>query len=268
MTVDGERLYIAWSQFDARDEASVHVAALEDGSMVDERMLSTAGRVARTPQILPMGDCTSLVTWSEGDLSSAWELAEARISTAGIPATGATATLLDDEVATGFGSGEVILGLELAIGDEDRGVSRIELTASEGIEFTGDASLFVDGDAVDGTATVDGQVMVFDSDVNIDTDGAQLELRFDVVPAAAPGEMGTIQVVLMQGLEACVLAIDDDFTLRTIAGGPGDDDTGGGDDDDGCECRAGAASVPGAVGIVLGLVGLAFVRRRHRSRVG
>ncbi len=267
VSADGERLYVAWSQFDARDEATVHVAALEDGSLVQERTLSAAGRVARTPHILPMGDCSSLVTWSEGDLMGEWVLMEERVTTAGIPATGASASMVDGEIMTGFAKGEVVLGLELTIGEEDRGVDRIEVTATEGIEFTGTASLFVDGDAADGTATVEGQTLVFEADVNIDTDGAQLELRFDVVAPAEPGEMGSFHIVLKQGLEACVTEVDADLPLVAVVGGPGDDDTPGDDDDtDGCECRADSAAAPGAVGVVLALLGLATLRWRRQSR--
>lgn len=268
VAADGERLYVAWSQFDARDEATVHVAALEDGSLVDERTLSAAGNVARTPHILPMGDCTSLVTWSEGDLMGEWELTEERVTTAGIPATGATATMIDGEILTGFASDEVVLGLELTIGDEDRGVNRIEVTAPEGVEFTGEASLFVSGDAADGVASVEGQALIFEADVNIDTDGAEVELRFDVVAPAEPGELGSLEVVLQQGLEACVTEVDADLPLAAVEGGPDDDDTGGGDDDDGCECRAGSTAAPGAMGVFLALLGLVTLRRYRQSRVG
>jgi MYXO-CTERM domain-containing protein len=176
--------------------------------------------------------------------------------------------LVDGEIMTGFAKGEVVLGLELTIGEEDRGVNRIEVTATEDIEFTGTASLYVDGDAADGSATVDGQILVFEAEVNIDTDGAQLELRFDVVAPAEPGEMGSFHVVLKQGLEACATEVDADLPLVAVVGGPGDDDTPGDDDDDtdGCECRADTAAAPGAVGVVLALLGLATLRWRRQSR--
>ncbi len=270
VAADGERLYVTWSQFEGRDDATVHVAALEDGSLVEERTLSAAGLVARTPHILPMGDCTSLVTWSEGDLSGAWQLAEARVDSAGIPATSATATLIDGEIVTGFAAGEVVLGIELTLEDGDRGVNRIEITGSEGVEFTGDAELYVFGDAADATATVDGQTLIVESDVNIDAEDAQIEVRFDVVPPAEPGAVGTLTVVLKQGLEACVTEVAADLELLAVEGTPDDDDTPGDDDDDtdGCECRADDAAAPGAVGALLALSGLVMVRRRRQSRDG
>jgi hypothetical protein len=68
LAVDDGRVHVAWSEFSERDRASVRVAILDDGSLVDEQIVAEPDGVARTPALLPFGDCRALLAWSESDL--------------------------------------------------------------------------------------------------------------------------------------------------------------------------------------------------------
>ena len=266
LAVDGERAYVVWSRFEDLDRASVHKAAIEDGELVDAVVLSSPDGAARTPDIVAMGDCTSLVTWSESDLESAWELQQTRVATSGVPASAASAALSPSEVVAGAVDAQLALQFTLEVEDDDRGADRFEITLPSGFEPTGDAELLVDGAPVEGTAAVDGQTLWLETDAAHGADEEALELVFTVTPPAEPDGGGALSVVLHRGQEPCTTAVDGDLDLAAVADDPGDDDTDDDDtgDDDGCECQsdqvsAGSPSAPLALSALL-LV-LAFRRR-------
>jgi len=215
LTVDGERPYVVWSRFDDVNQASVHKAAIEDGTLVDAVVLSSPDGAARTPDIVAMGDCTSLVTWSESDLLTAWELRQDRIATSGVPASEASATLSPAEVVAGAADAQLSLQFTLDVEEDDRGVDRFEILLPDGFEPTGDAELMVDGEPVDGTATVDGQLLWLETDEAYGVDGEGLELLFVAVPPAEPAD-GSLSVVLHRGQEPCTTAVDGDLDLAAV----------------------------------------------------
>ena len=260
IALDGERPYVAWSSFVGPDEARIHVAALEDGALVEERKVSQPGRMARAPTIVPLGDCTSWVTWSENDMGGPWELGSAQVVTAGLPATSAIGSLLPELLSAGSEPEEALLLLELVIGEEDRGVDRIEMELPPPVVPTGDATLEVDGVAALVTATVSGQSLWFELDTPVVSDGAQLSLGFEVEPGVVSSGASELTVALHHGTEPCSVEGEGDLLLGVH--GPGDDDTGG-DDDDGCDCRTEGGTAIGG-GSVLLLIGLAAARRRGR----
>ena len=270
---DGERLYVAWSQFDARDEATIHLAALEGGALVEERVLGNRA-VARTPFIAPLGDCTSMITWTESDLDGAWELVSEQVVTAGTPATSGTATLDPAEVDAGHPAAALRLDIQIELGEDDRGVDGIEVHVPSQLTPAGTATLEVDGDLVEGVATYETGVLRFDAAEIVDVDGALLTLRFEAAVQADPFEDVPFTATLHHGLESCATEVDGALLLDGVAASGDDDDDDGDDDDDsagdddGCECSSGGrpGTAPATLAILLGLT--LFIRRRTSSERG
>ncbi len=274
VAVDGDQVFVVWSKVDALDDASVHIAALEDGSLVDDRVLSSPDRSARTPDILPLGDCTSLVAWSEGDLVNPWELVSEQVVTAGFPASAATAQVEPTQLAEGGAAQELRFTLTIDVGASDGGVGRIELTAPDGYAWSGNASVEISGDLVDVEAEVDDPALWITLDTPI-TESSELVVAADVLPPEEAGDPSTFTVVLHQTTEGCSLAVDGDLIVGVIEGGDSDDDDDDttediyADDDtdpgdDGCECRASLTRAPSAGAIALGLLALALLIGRSR----
>ena len=259
---DGERLYLAWSEFDDVDEARIHFAALEDGDLVEEQVLSDEDRVARAPTIAPLGDCTALVSWSQSDLDDGWELASAVVTTAGHPVAGATGSLSPSTVATGV-TALVQLTIDLSMDDDSRGVDRIEVEVPSGLSATGTADLTVDGDSAEGSATVDGTTLWFELADPVMDDGAQLVLGIEADIQADPFSGAVFAVVLHDGTEPCPVAVEGAFVLAADVGGGDDDDSAASDDD--CACSSSGGGEEASVAALLALVGLA-VLRRSRAR--
>jgi len=269
---DGERLYVAWSQFDARDEATVHVAALEGDGLVEERVLGSAP-VARTPFIAPLGDCTSLVTWTESDLEGAWELVTEQVVTAGVPATAATGVLAPTEVDIGHPAAALRLDITVEIGDGDRGVDGVEVLVPSQITPAGTATLEVDGDLVDGVASYETGVLRFDAAEVIEADGALLTLRFEAEIQADEFEGVPFSAALHHGLESCATEVGGEMLLDGVAPSGDDDDDDDDDDvsdddsagdDDGCECSVGSRPVRAPL-ILAALMGVAVALRRRNT---
>ena len=265
---DGERLYVAWSRFDDVDEASLHVAALEDGALVEERILTDGGMVARTPHIAPLGDCSSLVTWSQSDLAAGWELAQAVVVTAGHPATGAGGTVEPDEVEAGLVGVELTLSGQIEVGDDDRGLDAIEVVLPDGLAADGGAELDVDGDLVESSASVDGGLLRVELAELVDTDGATLTLRFTVEVAAEPFEARSLTATLHRGLETCSTEVEGELTVAAVEASGDDDTTDEPDDDDDsagdgtdCDCDADGRTAPAPLALLV-VLGLLMLRRR------
>jgi len=244
VAVDGARLIVAWSQYDDVDEASIHVAALEDDSLVGDQVVSDPGQVARTPHLLPMDDCTSIITWSGSDLAGPWELGSARIETAARPASEAAGTLAPDEVQAGE-TFDLVVTVDLAVEATDRGVDRVELALpSFSLSATG-ALIDLDGDPLGAAATMDGDTLWYDLDATLSEAGTVTIRASVIAPLDAPLE-ATASVVLHSDLSACSTDVEGtlDMAVAPISGEDDDDDTSPSppDDDadaDGCQCRVG-----------------------------
>jgi len=261
---DGERLYLAWSEFDDADEARIHYAALEDGELVEEQVLSDEDYVARAPTIAPLGDCTALVTWSQSDLDDGWELESAVVTTAGQPAAGATGSLSPDTLVTG-GTALVQLTIDLAMDDESRGVDGIEIAVPSGLAAAGTADLTVDGEAAEATATVEGAALWLELTDPVTADGAQLLIGLDVDVQADPFSDAEFTVLLYDGQEPCPVTVEGAFAISADAGGDDDDDSAADDDDDDdCECSASGGGEGSALAALLGLGILVGIRRLRR----
>ena len=271
IAADGERLYVVWSEFDALDSATIQMAALDGDDLVEHRQLSTPGRVARQPHITALGDCTSWVTWSESDLQGPWELGSAVVATAGLPVTAAQGAVAPTELLAGDGAQELTLTLTLEIGEEDRGVDRIEVTLPAPLSYEdATASIDVDGDPVDAEAALAGHTLWIELNDPVAHDGARLDLRFGVDPGGDATSPDPIRVFLHNGAEPCNVEVSGDLGVD-VAGGDDDDDATAGDDDvsigpggdDGCECDSGGRGSGGGLIVLLGLM-LALPRRQWR----
>ncbi len=271
LAADGERLYAAWSQFDALDSATIQIAALDDDTLVEQRQLSTPGRVARQPHVTPLGDCTSWVTWSESDLQGPWELGSAVVATAGVPVTAAEGAVEPAELIAGGGGQELVLTVELEIGEEDRGVDGIEVVLPEPLSFEdGTASVDVDGDPVDAEVTAAGHTLWFELEEPVVHDGGRLDLRLGVDPGDGAQSADPFRVFLHLGAEPCSVEVSGDLGVDVVLVGDDDDATGDDDDvsigpggDNGCECDSGGLGSGGGLIVVPGLL-LGLARRRDR----
>ncbi len=261
LAVDGERPYVVWSRFDDADRASVHKAAIEDGALVDDEELASPDGAARTPAIVALDDCTSLVTWSESDLISGWTLEQAQVVTAGFPATGATGAVEPTEVIAGAVEAQVSLRIALEMDDDDRGVDRIRVLLPAGFAATGDAELAVDDDPVAGEATLDGEILWFEAGTPVGADGSELLLTLTLVPPEEPTEGAAIGATLHRGLEPCATAVQGEILLAAGEdAGDDDDDDDTGDDD--CSCRAAGRTAPPSAAVLASLIAGLLIRRR------
>ena len=268
VAVDGERAYVVWSQYDDLDRATVHLAALEEDSLVEERVLGDPDRVSRTPHLLPLGDCTSLVTWSSSDLTGPWELESQRVATAGVPASSAAGTVEPAEIAAGAPV-DLRVSLALTLGEGDRGFDRVHVRAPAGVTLDGEADLEVDGDLVHASITGDGDELWLETPEVVASAEASLVLWLGAEAGDEAAGPSPLEIELHRGGEPCATSVEGDLDVTVVA--PSDDDTEADDDaqtpSDGdtepgsCGC---ATSSAGSLGwTAFFLVGAIAVRRRR-----
>ncbi len=266
VAADGERLYVAWSEFDDLDSATIRLAALDGDTLVDERQLSADGLVARQPHITPLGDCTSWITWSESDLQGPWELGSTVVATAGLPVTAAQGSVQPAVLHAGQGAQTLTVTLQLEIGEDDRGADLLEVLLPEPlVAVEGTAAVDLDGDPIEGQAALVDHTLWFQFEVPVQHDGARLDLRLDVDPGAASAAPDPLQIRIHRGNEPCAVEAVGDLQVLVSETGDDDDDATVGDDDvsvgpgDGCEC---ATSGRSSVWPLAALLLLALSRRR------
>ena len=239
LAVDEGRVHVAWSEFSERDRASVRVAILDEEGLVDEQVLAEPDGVARTPALLPFGDCRALLTWSESDLQGPWELESAVTITGARPASGAAGELSPQNALAGGPPFELTLSIDLVFGPDDLGLDRIHLELPGGFEIDGSVGVDVDGDPVGGAVGIQGEQIDVDLDESVAHGGAQIVLRMTGVPPDEAVEPGPVTVMLGLGEHPCETPVDGDLLLG--ADGAGDDD----DDDDDDDAVADDDSSPG-----------------------
>ena len=275
--VDGGQIWVAWSQIDVPNRARVRLALLDGDSLVAVEDLSEEDRVARTPDIRPLGDCNGLLSWSESDLNGAWVLRQTSRETGQRAATSADGSLTPDEVVPSD-EVELLLSVSPSFGADDLGVGAIRVQAPAGFTLTGAASLDVDGVPAAGSAAADGDELLFAPEVPVTGVGAVLDLRFGVIPPGEDQSATSFLAWLEHADAGCPVAVDDSLWIAVAEAGDddatgdddtsGDDDTTPGDDDDDCACRVEGGQ--GAIGAALALLvaGAAVLgsRRRPGSR--
>ncbi len=260
LATDGERLLIAWSQFDGPDDASIHVAQLDGEVLVDELSLGTPGRVARTPSLVPMGDCTSVLTWSESDRVGPWELGIERVESSPIGATSIAATLDPPTVPAGGVKTLVRLGLELEIGPDDPGIDGLTvlLPAPFSLAYVGEVAL--DGYQIGATAHTEGPELTLLLDEPALLDGARIDLSLAVITPDQTDQEVVLEVEARHGRLGCPVPVSGELALATVPAGiaalpPAPDE--------GCRCHASGGASAGALALLLGLA-VSTVSRRRR----
>jgi len=268
LVADGDRLLVAWSGFTQRDASRIHLARVVDGALEGERVLGEPLGVARTPALLPLGDCQALVSWSEGDLAGPWALAQEIAAAGASPATSASGELDPVEVAADGGPASLALAITLAVGDDDLGVDGIELRCPDGFPPTGEATAELDGDVIGAVAEADGPTLWLALDEPVTADGSLLTVRFEVTAPDEPVEGVPLEVWVHHGLDDCPIAVGGELVLTATAGGGDDDDTTDSGDDDtdpgrDCDCRLVTGRPAGIAPLALILAWLVRDRRRR-----
>ena len=263
LAVDGQRIYLAWSQVLETDRAAVHVAAVTSDGLVDETVVSGPDGVARTPSIAPLGDGRSLVAWSFSTLDGPWEIQTAEVVTAGVPATAASGTIEPAVIHAGAGATLLFAELELTIGDDDRGVDRLQVVLPIGLEATDNVNLEVDGGLVEASVWIEGQRLWIEVADLIDADGAEVVLAFEVIPTGHALTQEAAAIELHHGDEPYTTPVSGDLLISVEVSV--DVDGVGDPIDEGCECRATGRGRPSATLIaLLGVFALARLVRRRR----
>ncbi len=274
LSVSGGRLHLAWSAFDERDSAAIHLAALDEDALVGERVVSQPGRVARTPALLPLGECSSLATWSESDLVGPWELAQERVETGETPVTWATGSLSPETTPAGGPAFILTISLELTLVAADLGVDLVEVALPDSFQAAAPAEVDVDGDPVDAAVEVDGTGVSVTLDDPVTHDGAQVTLRLEITPPDDPADPAPAALTLARQGHPCTSTVAGDLSLGADPNAsddddddtPGDDDTGGlpPADPGNCECSAGRPPLPAALApATIALLSMVLVRRRR-----
>jgi len=260
VTVDGQRAYVTWSQVTATDRAEIHVAALTAEGKTAETVVSDPGAMTRTPTIAPLGNGHALVAWSHSTLDGPWEIRTAEVVSAGVPATAAQGTVEPAVLPAGPDATLLFAALDLTIGEEDRGVDRLEVVLPAGIAPTGMVELEVDGIAADSTAWIDGQRLWIEADEIIDDEGPEVVIAMEVVPTVASMALEVVTIELHHGDEPYTTPVDGDLILSV----QGEGEDGADPADEGCECRSSGARHASVHAIAL--LALATVTRLSRRR--
>lgn len=265
LAAEDRRLFLAWSQFDTPQEAAVHLARIHEDWLVDEQVVSAPGELARTPRLQPLGDCTALVAWSRGDLSSAWGLETEHLITTPLPLQSAEGSLEPGEITVGAGTVTLTLTLMLSVAEDDRGVDRVHIRVPALLSPGDLQGVAVDGDPVDATGAVDGQILSVELAEIIEHDAARIDVTFDVVPPDEGDEMVVFEVELEQGAVSCPVAASGDLYVQLEEAVTADDDDSSTSppDNKNCNCRVDGA---GPAGVALAFVlaaGLGILRRRR-----
>jgi len=270
LAVDGDRVHVTWSQFDERDRASVWMARLDGDSLTDERPIASPDGVARTPTLLPFGDCSALLSWTESDLQGPWELLSTPEITGERPAREAQGQLSAPPVIAGGPAFELKLTVDVTLDPGDLGFDRVTLVLPDGFGAEEGVGVDVDGDPVDGTATVDGGTIALELTEPVTHDGARVTLRLTGLPPADAAPPAQAVAELARGDHPCATPVDGDLPLGAEASDEGDDDdsTGGGlGETEGCRC-SGANGAPASPLGWLALLVLLAVRWRPGSPSG
>jgi len=259
LATDGDRVIVAWAQAHETDRASIKVAQVDSEGLWDEQTVPGLGGMARMPALVTLGDCTSVVTWSEGDLETPWALHSERVVSSPIGATAATAQLSPASVPTGGTSERVTLSLELTLDEDDSGVDRIHLFVPHPFAFGEIAGVAIDGDPVDAIPYREGPELSFQLDELVTHDGARIDVALDLTADGAVGSEGVLEVTVLHGKLGCPVIADGELTLRVV---PADDIEPPPGGDEGCECGVGGSRRAVAVGALAGLA-VWLVRRRR-----
>jgi len=260
---DGERIYVAWTEFDALDQSSIRVAAIEDGALVEERVLGEPGVLARTPVLTPLGDCTASVSWSQSDLQGPWEVVHEQVVTSGWPATTASGRVEPAELTVNGGAQTLTVTFDLEVGEFDRGFDRIELYLPPPVAPDGELIVQVDGSDLEGATTAVEPKVWFDAAELVGHDGAEVLLQIDVLPGPLSEEPQPLHVLLHRGDEPCTTEVTGDLDIHATSPGDDDDDTVFVPGGDGCDCRIAQPGATGFGGFVVLWIVAALLRRRR-----
>ena len=260
LATDDDRVVVAWSQVESADEATIHVALVDPDGLWGEQVLTDAGTVSRTPAMASLDDCTSVVTWSQSDLSAPWELVAERIVSSPIGATSATAQAHPKALTTFASAAPVTLSLEVTLGDDDLGVDWVTVVVPPTFTFGEVIDVSVDGDLVDATAVVEGHELALRLDDLVANDGARIDVVVEIGAAGAVGNEGSLEIVVHHGRLGCPIPAEGDLQLVTVAAEALDPPPLV--DDEGCECGIGGAGSAATAGTLIVLV--AWLGRRRR----
>jgi len=245
---DGIRPWVAWSQAEGVDRTSIHLAAIDDGGLADERVLAQGDGLARAPSLTYLGDGAMLACWSAADEGEDWQTACSRETVAWYPAASAQGSVDPTELAAGGGIQRVVFTVETTLDGTSAGFDRISVRVPAPFEPAGSLELLVD-ETEPGYAgwtsddTLWGQLE--------EAVGEDVDLRIEVAlrtPLEPTGPL-PFTVTLHNGENPYVTEVDGDLAVAAV-GEAGD-----------CQCRAGGAG--GASGAV-GLIAAALWLRRRR----
>ena len=250
---EGERIWVAWSQFDAVDRARIHLVALEDGQITEQVILGDDDRLARTPALLDTSDGRALVCWSEYDFDSPWKIVCEDHVIARYPVGSATGSMTPDSVTAGDAKHSFRFSIEVQATSEHLGFDRIRVDVPAGFRAAGKAHLNADGEPVSGTTTLDDEGLRFELDGLFRRENAHLELEMLVAVPAEPADPGDFVVTLQYSYDPYSVEVEGDFTVTTASPG-------------GCSCRVGGgSSVLGWIGLMLAALGV-VLRRSSRAK--
>ncbi len=258
LAASGDGLVVAWSQFDEVDEATVWVAPLQDGALGTARPYGHAGAVARTPDLVPVGECHAFLAWSESDLDSPWALGSALVASATVPAAAASGSIEPAAIPAREVSERFVVEVDLSIADGDVGAAEIVVAAPDGLALGGEIEAWVDGAPATGVVVEHGgPVLRYALDPAVAHDRARLTLAFDatIVAPSLPA-VARLEVTLGAAAAPCDTPVSGTFEVHV----PDAAAALRAQQEQGCECRV-AAGRRGGLAVLL-VLGAALALRR------
>ncbi len=143
---DGVRPWLAWAQVEEVDQVSIRLAAIQDGTLVDERVLRTATGPARSPALALAEPGTLLACWAEAPDGGGWETACSREIVAWYPALAATGSVDPTEVEAGGPLVRATFLVDVEMGETSAGFDRLSVRVPSPFEPAAEVQLLVDGE--------------------------------------------------------------------------------------------------------------------------
>ena len=244
---DGTRPWLTWTQSEGPESASIRMAAIHDGALVDPRELRTADGAARTSALAYLDDGSAMACWTEVEGSGDWETRCTTETVAWYPALSAHGSLDPSEVDAGGPITGLTLLVDVEMGETSVGFDRVSVEAPSPFEPAAGLRVQVDGLDPDGASWTSGSTLWFQLAEPI-TEPVALRIEASVLPPPDATGPFPVSVGLHNGDDPYVTPVDGDLTLAAVEA-PGD-----------CGCRVSDRS--GGAVTAFFLACLVLARRR------
>lgn len=246
---DGTRPWLTWTQAEGPEAASIRLAAIQDGTLVDERELRAADGLARSSAVAFLDDGAVVACWTEAATAGDWETRCATEVVAWYPALSATGSLAPTAVDAGGPITGLTLLVDVQMGETSVGFDRLSVRIPSPFEPAAGLQVQEDGLDLEGASWTSDSTLWFQLAEPV-TDPVTLRIEASILPPADATEPLAVAVDLHNGDDPYTTGVDGELTLTALEP-PGD-------------CTCSAASRPGRSVVALLCLAAPLLWRRRR----